>query len=94
VNNKSIIKKSISKNLKSLIWDKYIGEDIIKHRCCCCKIRIIKITDFHAGHIIAQSTGGKDTIDNLRPICKECNLSMGNMNMIDYIKKHEFYINQ
>ena len=84
---------SVPRNIKELIWNKYIGEDIIKHRCCCCKIRIIKNTNFHAGHIIAKSKGGKNTVDNLRPICQDCNLGMGATNMIDYIKQHEFYIN-
>ncbi len=83
----------VSRNIKELIWNKYIGEDIIKHRCCCCKIRVIKNTDFHAGHIIAKAKGGRNTVDNLRPICKDCNLGMGTTNMIDYIKEHEFYIN-
>ena len=91
--NRTRGRTSISRNLREIIWNRYIGEDIIKHRCCCCKIRYIRNTDFHAGHIIAQSKGGKDTIENLRPICSQCNLGMGTINMIDYIKRHEFYIN-
>ena len=85
-------KKNISKNIKLLIWDKYIGEDIIKHKCLCCKKREIKNTDFHCGHVIPESKGGKDTLENLRPICANCNLGMGQTNMIDYVKKHELFI--
>jgi 5-methylcytosine-specific restriction endonuclease McrA len=85
-------KRNISKNLKDLVWESYIGDDIIKHKCLCCKIRLIKNTDFHCGHIIPESKGGKETIENLRPICSKCNLGMGSQHMIEYIKQHEFYI--
>ncbi len=33
--------------------------------------------DFHVGHDRPASKGGADTLDNLRPICSRCNLSMG-----------------
>jgi 5-methylcytosine-specific restriction endonuclease McrA len=85
-------KKNISKNIKLLIWNKYIGEDIIKHKCLCCKKREIKNTDFHCGHVIPESKGGNETLENLRPICPNCNLGMGQTNMIDYVKRHELFI--
>ena len=40
---------------------------------------------WHAGHIISESNGGKTDVNNLRPICKNCNLSMGKKNWTDYI---------
>ena len=44
--------------------------------------------NFCAGHIIPESCGGFATIDNLRPICSQCNSSMGNTNMRKFIIQH------
>lgn len=85
-------KKIIPKHIKTLIWNKYIGEDIIKHKCLCCKKEHIKITDFEAGHVLSEFYGGSNEIDNLRPICRPCNASMGTMHMIEYIKMYGLYI--
>jgi hypothetical protein len=30
-------KQSIPKNVRVIVWNHYIGEDIIKHKCLCCK---------------------------------------------------------
>ena len=38
---------------------------------------IINVFDFHAGHDIPESKGGKADPENLYPICARCNLSMG-----------------
>ena len=85
-------KKNIPKHIKTIIWNKYIGEDIIKHRCLCCKKEIIRNTDFEAGHVLSVFNGGTDEVDNLRPICRPCNASMGTMHMIEYIKMYGLYI--
>ncbi len=37
----------------------------------------------HADHVIPLSKGGADTIDNIQPLCAECNLSKG-VGMTDY----------
>ena len=39
---------------------------------------IINVFDFHVGHDKPESKGGKLRVDNLRPICARCNLSMSN----------------
>ena len=89
---KSVKKQQIPKHIKTIIWNTYIGDDIIKHKCLCCKRVTIKITEFDAGHIISEKVGGTHEINNLRPICSACNHSMGSMNMIEYIKKYGLYI--
>ena len=81
-------KKNIPKALKKMVWDKYIGPDIGKAKCMCCKHQEIRQIEFHCGHIIAEVNGGKTNIDNLRPICAQCNLSMGKMNMDSFMKKY------
>jgi 5-methylcytosine-specific restriction endonuclease McrA len=81
-------KKTIPKTLKRMVWDKYVGADIGKTKCMCCKHEDIRQIEFHCGHIIAEANGGQTNIDNLRPICAQCNLSMGKMNMNVFMKKY------
>lgn len=80
-------RKTIPKALKNQVWDQYIGKDKGIGNCECCK-KEIDSKHFECGHIIAVSTGGQDTIDNLRPICSLCNKSMGKMNMTEFCDKY------
>lgn len=86
-----IKKKAIPKAVKTDIWNTYISPNINEHRCLCCKKTLIKITSFHAGHIISEANGGTMEISNLRPICSTCNHSMGTTNMDKYIIKYGYY---
>jgi 5-methylcytosine-specific restriction endonuclease McrA len=81
-------KKAIPKSLKKLVWDTYIGETIGLSKCLCCKHQEIRQIEFHCGHIKSEVNGGKTDIKNLRPICAQCNLSMGTMDMKDFIKNY------
>jgi 5-methylcytosine-specific restriction endonuclease McrA len=85
-------KQSIPKNVRTIIWNHYIGEDIIKHRCLCCKKVVISNTNFEVGHVLSEKNGGTHEINNLRPICFACNHSMGAENMIDFVVKFGLYI--
>lgn len=85
-----IKKKPIPPILKRNVWNKYIGEDIGKAKCTCCKLVDITQLSFHCGHIIAEAKGGELKMDNLKPICLSCNSSMGTMNMNEYIEKYGF----
>jgi 5-methylcytosine-specific restriction endonuclease McrA len=81
-------KKSIPKSLKKKVWDKWIGPNIGRTKCICCKHEEIRQIEFHCGHIIAEVNGGETNVDNLRPICAQCNLSMGSMSMDEFKKKY------
>ena len=81
-------KKSIPKILKDLTWQKWIGDDIAKAKCLCCGINEIKMNSFHCGHVISEADGGLTTVDNLRPICATCNLSMRTQNMDKFKGQH------
>ena len=81
-----IRRKKIPKQIKTLVWNEYIGHDIMSNKCLCCKKEKIDIRNFHCGHVIAESKGGDLTIKNLRPICAPCNLSMGAMSMNEFTK--------
>jgi len=85
-------KQVIPKNIKVIVWNHYIGENIIHHRCLCCKKVLISNTSFHVGHVISEKDGGTHEINNLRPICSSCNHSMGSENMIEFVKKYGLYI--
>ena len=85
-------KQSIPKNVRIIVWNHYIGEDIIKHKCLCCKKVVISNTNFEVGHVISEKNNGTHEINNLRPICFACNHSMGTENMIDFVVKYGLYI--
>ena len=80
-------KKTINVPLKNNVWDKWVGSDITTTQCLCCSIHTINIRNFHCGHVIAESKGGKTILENLRPICGSCNSSMGTENMCDFIDR-------
>lgn len=81
-----IKRKKIPKQIKTLVWNEYIGHDIMSNKCLCCKKEKIDVRNFHCGHVTAESKGGDLTIKNLRPICAPCNLSMGAMSMNEFTK--------
>ena len=69
--------------------EKYLG-NTTEGKCLCCNNIKIFITNFDCGHIISNKDGGKINIDNLKPICRLCNSSMGTTNMNEFIKKYGF----
>jgi hypothetical protein len=76
-----IKKKTISATIKKLVWNTNIGEDIGKSKCLCCKSTDITQLSFNCGHIISEANGGETIVSNLKPICQNCNSSMGTKNM-------------
>jgi 5-methylcytosine-specific restriction endonuclease McrA len=85
-------KQSIPKNVRVIVWNHYIGEDIIKHKCLCCKKVTISNTNFEVGHVLSEKNCGTHEINNLRPICFACNHSMGSENMIEFVVKFGLFI--
>jgi ankyrin repeat protein len=80
-------KRKIPKYIKTLVWNKYVGADTVRHKCFSCREATISITSFDCGHVVAEAKGGDITINNLRPICHDCNLAMGSKNMNDFTKE-------
>lgn len=76
--------------MKTKIWNTYIGKHKGTSTCYCCKINEITQSHFECGHVESEHNGGKVTITNLRPICGECNRSMGISNMTEFMNKYEF----
>lgn len=77
-----MVKRNIPKVLRNDVWLKYIGKKF-EGNCKCCN-KLIDVFNYHCGHVIAEANGGELTIQNLRPICSPCNLSMGTRNMNEF----------
>jgi len=85
-------RKTIPSTVKRLVWDKFIGETIGKGKCYCCKKTDITQMSFHCGHVVSEKNGGNIEVDNLRPICQNCNSSMHTTNMNDFIQTYKLHI--
>lgn len=92
ITNQSKKRVALPKSVRDSVWNHYIGEDINKHRCLCCKKVLINNRQFDVGHVISVNDGGTHEINNLRPICFPCNHSMGTTNMIEFVKTYGYYI--
>jgi hypothetical protein len=79
-------KGKISSTMKRLVWNAHIGEEIGKTKCLCCKVTDITQLSFNCGHVIAEARGGETIVSNLRPICQNCNSSMGTKNMHEFMR--------
>jgi hypothetical protein len=75
-------------NIKKLVWNKYIGEEIGKAKCYCCRFTDIVQISFHCGHIVSNNNGGNTEVENLRPICQNCNSSIGSKNMNEFMENY------
>ena len=82
-NNRKYSKKQIPKALREQVWIENFGNKF-EHKCyiswC---TNMITCFNFDCGHNIPESKGGKTNISNLKPICRNCNLSMGNKYTIE-----------
>mgnify|MGYP005995948561 CR=1 FL=1 len=81
--NKTIIenknkKETIPKRIRELVWTTH-NTEVFSNKCYVswCD-NIINVFNFQVGHDIPESKGGTLDIDNLKPICGNCNLSMSN----------------
>jgi len=76
-------KQKIPIALRQACWVKQFGETY-RHKCFVdwCP-RKITCFDFEVGHNLPESKGGTLDLENLRPICRQCNIVMGNTYTID-----------
>jgi hypothetical protein len=78
----------IDENPISFSTRKQVWEKCIDGKCEICDGELTEET-FEVGHIIARALGGQKGLDNLIPICVDCNRSMGIRNPYEY--KNEVY---
>lgn len=73
-------KRMITPALRKKVWEKEFGTQL-EGKCpiafCASVLYREKDSAFHCGHIIPKCRGGEDSVDNLRPICANCNARMG-----------------
>lgn len=82
-NNEPYKKKHIPQALRIALWEKYNKKQYdVKCQVAWCNCRITPFT-FEAGHNIPEKYGGETTLENLIPICANCNRSMGCKYTID-----------
>lgn len=84
------IRKAISKDLREKVWLKYM-KNKVQGKCYCCRIKPIHFTDFFVGHDKSVFAGGTNHINNLRPICRSCNLGMKTKSIEWY--RNKYYAN-
>lgn len=84
-------KKAIPANVKRLVWDEWIGREKGIGPCWCCRKTEIDKASFHAGHVKPESKGGEASVENLRPVCQNCNTSMRDMNMLEFIDLYKLH---
>ena len=69
-------KKKVPKALRQQVWLEYNGEKYNNKCNIVWCMSIISVFNLHVGHDIPESRGGRACIENLKPICSNCNLSM------------------
>ena len=87
-----MIKRKITKCIRFKIWTHYNGQHYYG-LCFTCGDGI-SILNFHCGHVTAETNGGVETIENLRPVCQHCNTSMGERHMEEYMTTHKYIRNK
>lgn len=75
---------------KQIVWTYYFGDTIQPQYCMCCNTNIISISNFERGHVRSRLEGGDFTIENLKPICKGCNTSMGSYDLGEFMKLNNY----
>jgi hypothetical protein len=82
-------KEKIPVAVRKIVWNTYIGKDNKSGKCLCCDSEDISNTNFECGHIKSEKNGGEVNIENLRPICGNCNKSIGSNNMDEFMVKYK-----
>lgn len=78
-------RKGLSFAARMSVWNKWQegGAFAGSGKCHACE-RVIVQQEFECGHILAVAKGGTNSIDNLRPLCRACNRSMGTMSLDEF----------
>ncbi len=80
-------RKQIPFYIQVMVFDKYNDETKRFGFCWCCRDRL-DVTKCCSGHYISIKNGGNNKISNLRPICYSCKISIGSMNLRDYVEEY------
>jgi hypothetical protein len=84
------VSESIKKKVKDEVWRIYCG-NTTTGKCFCCNSALNKDSvTWHGGHVLAASNYGEYTVNNIRPVCADCNSNkngrgMGTTHMYEYM---------
>jgi 5-methylcytosine-specific restriction endonuclease McrA len=81
-------KAYIPATLRAAVWNTYIGDTIGKTKCPVCNTNDITPFTFQCGHVVAEACGGRTNLENLRPICAQCNVSSQKRHMEEFRKEY------
>ena len=81
-------RKKIPACVRKTVWNRFVGENSKQGPCYVCE-RTIDFDLFHLGHVIPICLNGTDSVNNLRPICSNCNGSMRTRNLEEF--KAEYF---
>lgn len=82
-------KKAVPKSVRDEVWRRFGGGTCTTSVCQVCEISTISYlcgsgSKAVLGHVQSRSLGGTGEVDNLRPICANCNSTMGTQNMFAF----------
>ena len=75
-NEKKYRKANIPKAVREQCWLATMGKKYESKCYVTWCTNTINVFDFHVGHDVPESKGGELDINNIKPICARCNLSM------------------
>lgn len=79
-------RKSLGVSTVTKVWQSVYSD--FEAKCLMCNKNEIKLSDrstWEVSHVIPFSAGGSDELDNLRPLCRACNRSMGSRSFKEHI---------
>lgn len=83
-------KKQIPKALREQVWIAKMGRKFYGQCLISWCTNEMTCFSFDCGHNIPESKGGPTNVENLIPICRNCNLGMGNrLTIEEWQKKYE-----
>lgn len=84
--NRKALKNSLEKNFKISDWE--LCKSKFNNMCAYCGNE----KELTQEHFIPLTKGGEYTVNNIIPVCKECNSSKSNKNFFEWYPKQEFYL--
>jgi 5-methylcytosine-specific restriction endonuclease McrA len=81
-------RRGVDPRLRARVWRTYHQEKE-NGQCYCCGDQIGRSKAWHCAHVTARAAGGEDSLENLRTCCAACNLSMGRLNLYEFIARRK-----
>jgi 5-methylcytosine-specific restriction endonuclease McrA len=83
-------RRPISKAFRAKIWFSY-NFGFKDGRCYTCGRKQHLYDPWEVSHVVSHADGGEETLENLRPCCKDCNMKMGEQNLYEFIVQNNLF---